>query len=171
MEFSEFLSPKQLTTLDNKILREKAATLANMYRDDLDKDELSVEIESFKYSVIGTLATSVKGSNVVTIRHVKKFLDSKQEGLAMKPETKFILKRLLETGHLEKKDGKYVIKKSKKKSPGKETKRSKSPLRKAGRSTKKKPQVCHQKTKQTEKSNGCKVMNETSLSQQQKNSV
>ncbi|GBM14005.1 hypothetical protein AVEN_166192-1 [Araneus ventricosus] len=52
MEFSEFLSPKQLTTLDNKILREKAATLANMYRDDLDKDELSVEIESFKYSVI-----------------------------------------------------------------------------------------------------------------------
>ncbi|GBM87550.1 hypothetical protein AVEN_139780-1 [Araneus ventricosus] len=49
-----FLSPKQLTTLDNKTLREKATTLANVYRDDLDKDELSVEIESFKYSVIGS---------------------------------------------------------------------------------------------------------------------
>ncbi|GBN34922.1 Zinc finger MYM-type protein 1 [Araneus ventricosus] len=53
-EMFGFLSPKQLTTLDNKTLREKATTLANLYRDDLDKDELSVEIESFKYSVIGS---------------------------------------------------------------------------------------------------------------------
>ncbi|CAL1275651.1 unnamed protein product [Larinioides sclopetarius] len=37
-------------TFDHKTLREK--TLANLYRDDLDKDELSVKIESFKYSVI-----------------------------------------------------------------------------------------------------------------------
>ncbi|GBO14542.1 hypothetical protein AVEN_202666-1, partial [Araneus ventricosus] len=50
-EIFVFLSPKQLTTLDNKTLREKANTLANLYRDDLDKDELSVEIESFKYTV------------------------------------------------------------------------------------------------------------------------
>ncbi|GBM59755.1 hypothetical protein AVEN_94230-1, partial [Araneus ventricosus] len=49
-----FLSPKQLTTLDNKTFREKATTLANMYRDDPDKDELSAEIESFKYSVISS---------------------------------------------------------------------------------------------------------------------
>ncbi|GBM56118.1 hypothetical protein AVEN_6768-1 [Araneus ventricosus] len=47
-EIFGFLSPKQLTTLDNKTLREKATTLANLYRDDLDMDELSVEIESFK---------------------------------------------------------------------------------------------------------------------------
>ncbi|GBL79950.1 hypothetical protein AVEN_28989-1 [Araneus ventricosus] len=53
-EIFGFLSPKQLTTLDNKILREKATTLANLYRDDLDKDELFVEIESFKHSVIGS---------------------------------------------------------------------------------------------------------------------
>ncbi|GBO34722.1 hypothetical protein AVEN_148649-1 [Araneus ventricosus] len=51
-EIFGFLSPKQLTTLDNKTLREKASTLRNLYRDDLDKDELSVEIESFKYTVI-----------------------------------------------------------------------------------------------------------------------
>ncbi|GBM56184.1 hypothetical protein AVEN_226084-1 [Araneus ventricosus] len=50
-EIFGFLSPKQLTTLDNKTLREKASTLRNLYRDDLDKDELSVEIESFKYTV------------------------------------------------------------------------------------------------------------------------
>ncbi|GBM35276.1 hypothetical protein AVEN_45539-1 [Araneus ventricosus] len=53
-KFSKFLSPKQLTTLHNKILREKATTFANLYRDSLDKDELFAEIESFKYSVIGS---------------------------------------------------------------------------------------------------------------------
>ncbi|GBL81098.1 hypothetical protein AVEN_83163-1 [Araneus ventricosus] len=51
-EIFGFLSPKQLTTLDNKTLREKASTLRNLYRDDLDEDELSVEIESFKYTVV-----------------------------------------------------------------------------------------------------------------------
>ncbi|GBN52463.1 hypothetical protein AVEN_238010-1 [Araneus ventricosus] len=50
-EIFGFLSPKQLTTLDNKALKEKATTLANLYQDDLDKEELYVEIESFKYSV------------------------------------------------------------------------------------------------------------------------
>ncbi|GBM84249.1 hypothetical protein AVEN_162144-1 [Araneus ventricosus] len=53
-EIFGFLSPKQLTTLDNKTLREKASTLRNLYRDDLDKDELSVEIESFKYTVVSS---------------------------------------------------------------------------------------------------------------------
>ncbi|GBM63978.1 hypothetical protein AVEN_17559-1 [Araneus ventricosus] len=54
-EIFGFLSPKQLTTLDNKTLREEAATtLANFYPHDLEKDELAVEIESFKYSVIGS---------------------------------------------------------------------------------------------------------------------
>ncbi|GBM66047.1 hypothetical protein AVEN_181125-1 [Araneus ventricosus] len=52
-EIFGFLSPKQLTTLDNKTLREEAATtLANLYPHDPEKDELAVEIESFKYSVI-----------------------------------------------------------------------------------------------------------------------
>ncbi|GBN53986.1 hypothetical protein AVEN_217252-1 [Araneus ventricosus] len=51
MKFSEF--SQQLKTLDNKTLREKATTLANLYRDNLDKDELSAKIESFKYPVVG----------------------------------------------------------------------------------------------------------------------
>ncbi|GBM14121.1 hypothetical protein AVEN_37667-1 [Araneus ventricosus] len=52
-EIFRFMSPKQLTTLDNKTLREEAATtLANLYPHDLEKDELAVEIENFKYSVI-----------------------------------------------------------------------------------------------------------------------
>ncbi|GBL75089.1 hypothetical protein AVEN_243863-1 [Araneus ventricosus] len=51
-EIFGFLSPKQLMTLDNKTLREKATTLTNLYRDDLDKEELSVQMESFKYSVV-----------------------------------------------------------------------------------------------------------------------
>ncbi|GBM43624.1 hypothetical protein AVEN_225151-1 [Araneus ventricosus] len=53
-EIFGFLSPKQQMTLDNKTLKEKVTTLANLYRDDLDKDELFVEIESFKLSVIGS---------------------------------------------------------------------------------------------------------------------
>ncbi|GBM05926.1 hypothetical protein AVEN_135286-1 [Araneus ventricosus] len=47
-EIFGFLSPKQLTTLDNKTLREEAATtLANLYPHDMEKDELAVEIENF----------------------------------------------------------------------------------------------------------------------------
>ncbi|GBM26281.1 hypothetical protein AVEN_66520-1 [Araneus ventricosus] len=76
---------------------------------------------------------SSKGSNGVTIHHMENFLDSKQSGLSSKPETKLILKNLVETGRLAKKDGEYAIKKSKKKTPGKEMKRSKSPLRNADR--------------------------------------
>ncbi|KAF8764016.1 hypothetical protein HNY73_022139 [Argiope bruennichi] len=74
-----------------------------------------------------------KDSKGVTTQHIKKFLDSKQDGLSSKPETMLLLKRLLETGHLAKKDGKFVIKKPKKKSPGKEVKRSKSPVKNTGR--------------------------------------
>ncbi|KAF8773954.1 hypothetical protein HNY73_016559 [Argiope bruennichi] len=91
---------------------------------------------------------SVKGSNGVTIQHIKKFLDTKQDGLSMKPETKLILKRLLETGHLKKKDGKYVIKKSKKMAPSKETKKVKSPLRKANQGITKKPKATAKKPSQ-----------------------
>ncbi|KAF8773955.1 hypothetical protein HNY73_016560 [Argiope bruennichi] len=36
----------------------------------------------------------------------RSFWDTKRDGLSMKSETKLILKRLLETGHLKKKDGK-----------------------------------------------------------------
>ncbi|GBO45126.1 hypothetical protein AVEN_11823-1 [Araneus ventricosus] len=67
-EIFGFLSPKQLRTLDNKTLKENATTLkenattlkenattlANLYRDDLDKEEISVKIESFKCSVMGS---------------------------------------------------------------------------------------------------------------------
>ncbi|GBM11201.1 hypothetical protein AVEN_93277-1 [Araneus ventricosus] len=60
-EIFGFSSPKQLTTLDNKTLREEAATtLANLYPHDLEKDELAVEIESFKYSVIDESTTQYK---------------------------------------------------------------------------------------------------------------
>ncbi|KAF8774232.1 hypothetical protein HNY73_016807 [Argiope bruennichi] len=82
-------------------------------------------------------AASLKGNNGVTVQHIKKFLDTKKDGLSNKPETKLILNRLLETGHLKKKDGKYVIKRSNK-TPGKEMKRSKSSMRNAGRRTVKK---------------------------------
>ncbi|KAF8773953.1 hypothetical protein HNY73_016558 [Argiope bruennichi] len=88
---------------------------------------------------------SDKSNKGVTIQHIKKFLDSKQDGLSNKPEMKLILKRLLETGHLKKKDGKFVIKKSKNKAPVKVTKRSKSPLRKTSQSIGRRPKSTSKK--------------------------
>ncbi|GBN30550.1 hypothetical protein AVEN_168085-1 [Araneus ventricosus] len=43
----------------------------------------------------------------VTLYSIKKFLDSKQNGLSINPETKLVMKRLTESGHLVKIDGKY----------------------------------------------------------------
>ncbi|GBM82932.1 hypothetical protein AVEN_28867-1 [Araneus ventricosus] len=63
--------------------------------------------------------TSAKGGNGVTIQDIKEFLDSKQQGLSIKPGTKFILRSFLKSSHVERKDGKYV-KKSKNKKPAKE---------------------------------------------------
>ncbi|KAF8773948.1 hypothetical protein HNY73_016553 [Argiope bruennichi] len=79
------------------------------------------------------VVASVKSSTGVTIQRIKKFLDSKQVGISSKPEMKLTLKKLLETGHLGKKDGKFVIKKSRKKIPIKEKKRPKLSPKKSGR--------------------------------------
>ncbi|GIY12484.1 uncharacterized protein CEXT_146641 [Caerostris extrusa] len=44
----------------------------------------------------------------ITLHAIKKFLDSKQNGVSNNPETKMITKRLLESGHLRKVDGRYA---------------------------------------------------------------
>ncbi|GBN44294.1 hypothetical protein AVEN_174263-1 [Araneus ventricosus] len=44
----------------------------------------------------------------VTLYAIKKFLDSKQSGLSNNPETKLVIKRLTESGHLVKIDGKFA---------------------------------------------------------------
>ncbi|GBN25772.1 hypothetical protein AVEN_183241-1, partial [Araneus ventricosus] len=44
----------------------------------------------------------------VTLYAMKKFLDSKQSGLSNNPETKLVIKRLTESGHLVKIDGKFA---------------------------------------------------------------
>ncbi|GBM47868.1 hypothetical protein AVEN_91851-1 [Araneus ventricosus] len=49
-----------------------------------------------------------------TAHHIQKFLDSKEDGSSNKPEWKLILKKLLDSGHLMKNGGRYVIHKSKK---------------------------------------------------------
>ncbi|GFY42675.1 uncharacterized protein TNIN_176781 [Trichonephila inaurata madagascariensis] len=43
----------------------------------------------------------------VTLNSIKKFLDSKQKNVSGKSETKMILKRLLDSGHLVKADGRF----------------------------------------------------------------
>ncbi|GFQ85856.1 uncharacterized protein TNCT_396911 [Trichonephila clavata] len=43
----------------------------------------------------------------VTLNSIKKFLESKQKNVSVKSETKMILKRLLESGHLVKVDGRF----------------------------------------------------------------
>ncbi|GBN69192.1 hypothetical protein AVEN_150796-1 [Araneus ventricosus] len=44
----------------------------------------------------------------VTLYAIKKFLDSKQSGLSNNPETKLVINRLTESGHLVKIDGKFA---------------------------------------------------------------
>ncbi|GBO15385.1 hypothetical protein AVEN_203419-1 [Araneus ventricosus] len=46
--------------------------------------------------------------SAVTLYAIKKFLDSKQSGLSSNPETKLVIKRLTESGHLLKIDGKFT---------------------------------------------------------------
>ncbi|GBN24147.1 hypothetical protein AVEN_11319-1 [Araneus ventricosus] len=45
----------------------------------------------------------------VTLYSIKKFLDSKQNGLSINPETKLVMKRLTESGHLVKIDGNTLM--------------------------------------------------------------
>ncbi|GFT78726.1 hypothetical protein NPIL_189771 [Nephila pilipes] len=52
--------------------------------------------------------TNFKSRAGVTIHHIRKFLDAKRNGLSTKPETQLILKRLLDSGYLLKKEGKYI---------------------------------------------------------------
>ncbi|GBN22658.1 hypothetical protein AVEN_103392-1 [Araneus ventricosus] len=65
----------------------------------------------------------VEGNKGATAHHIQKFLDSKEAGISNKPEWKLILKKLLDSGHLMKNGGRFVIQKSKKTS-GKGTKNS-----------------------------------------------
>ncbi|GBM74509.1 hypothetical protein AVEN_58386-1 [Araneus ventricosus] len=69
-----------------------------------------------------------------TPNQVQKFVDSKQEGLLSKPDLKLNLKKLLDSGHLTKKEGKFVIKK--RKPTGKGTKKS-TAKKAVGKDTKK----------------------------------
>ncbi|GIX87680.1 ENTH domain-containing protein [Caerostris extrusa] len=70
--------------------------------------------------------SNIKGNIGATIFHIRKFLDSKQNGISNKPEMKLMLKRLLESGYLVKNEGKYKVKNLKKKSTGKEKQKVKS---------------------------------------------
>ncbi|GFY27151.1 ENTH domain-containing protein [Trichonephila clavipes] len=63
-----------------------------------------------------TAVSNVKSKIGVTIHHIRKFLEAKKNGLSTKPETKLILKRLLDTGHLRKMEGKYSISRRKSRS-------------------------------------------------------
>ncbi|GFQ97875.1 uncharacterized protein TNCT_392341 [Trichonephila clavata] len=44
----------------------------------------------------------------VTLNAIKKFLDSKQNGISGKPEIKLIIKRLLDSGHLVKVENRFA---------------------------------------------------------------
>ncbi|GBM02645.1 hypothetical protein AVEN_64020-1 [Araneus ventricosus] len=65
----------------------------------------------------------VEGNKGATTHHIQKFLNSKEDGISSKPEWKVILKRLLDSGHLMKNGGRYVIHKPKT-TPGKGAKNS-----------------------------------------------
>ncbi|GFU32717.1 hypothetical protein NPIL_686081 [Nephila pilipes] len=90
-----------------------------------------------------TAVSNVKG-NKATIHHIRKYLESKKTGLSNKPETKLIMKKLLDIGRLVKVDGKYALRKSKfakklasKKVKRRGSKKHKSAFKKAKRPGKK----------------------------------
>ncbi|KAF8783260.1 hypothetical protein HNY73_013449 [Argiope bruennichi] len=70
-------------------------------------------------------------ATAITLQSIKKFLDSKQNGLSVNPETKLIIKRLTETGRLVKIDGKFSDGKnsSKDQQPPAQKRKSKSELK------------------------------------------
>ncbi|GBM18935.1 hypothetical protein AVEN_1564-1 [Araneus ventricosus] len=72
----------------------------------------------------------------VTLYSIKKFLDSKQNGLSINPETKLVMKRLTESGHLVKIDGKYIDGKNSQKDnqPSAQKRKSGSELKKPAKS-------------------------------------
>ncbi|GFR01495.1 hypothetical protein TNCT_710861 [Trichonephila clavata] len=77
----------------------------------LDSLKPSYEKTNIRRWII-TAVSNVKG-NRATIHHIRKYLDSKKTGLSNKPETKLIMKKLLDIGRLVKVDGKYALRKSK----------------------------------------------------------
>ncbi|GIY29720.1 uncharacterized protein CDAR_506291 [Caerostris darwini] len=73
-----------------------------------------VEKQQIRRWILKSVAETTP-KTAITLHSIKKFLDSKQNGASNNPETKMIIKRLLESGHLRKVDGRYAAGKRKEK--------------------------------------------------------
>ncbi|GBM64824.1 hypothetical protein AVEN_178555-1 [Araneus ventricosus] len=70
------------------------------------KSKEEVEMNKIRRWILKSVSKATP-ETAVTLYSIKKFLDSKQNGLSINPETKLVMKRLTESGHLVKIDGKY----------------------------------------------------------------
>ncbi|GBM81725.1 hypothetical protein AVEN_113945-1 [Araneus ventricosus] len=70
------------------------------------KSKEEVEMNKIRRWILKSVSKATP-ETAVTLYSIKKFLDSKQNGLSNNPETKLAMKRLTESGHLVKIDGRY----------------------------------------------------------------
>ncbi|GFU07042.1 uncharacterized protein NPIL_135781 [Nephila pilipes] len=101
------------------------------------KSKLAADKNQIRRWILKSVAETTR-KTAVTLNSIKKFLDSKQKNVSAKTETKMILKRLVESGHLVKIDGRFCAGKSssKKKNERSQLRKSDSKRKSPSRSNK-----------------------------------
>ncbi|GFU07051.1 uncharacterized protein NPIL_135821 [Nephila pilipes] len=79
-----------------------------------DKSKQIAEKNQIRRWILKSVAETTR-KTAITLNAIKKFLDSKQKNVSSKPETKMILKRLVDSGQLVKIDGRFTAGKPRKK--------------------------------------------------------
>ncbi|GFV24268.1 uncharacterized protein TNCV_685481 [Trichonephila clavipes] len=76
-----------------------------------EKNKQSIEARQIRRWILKSVS-DIPPEKAVTFHYIKKVLESKQNGMSNHPETKLTLKRLIESGHLTKVNGKITRGKS-----------------------------------------------------------
>ncbi|GFQ66795.1 uncharacterized protein TNCT_396901 [Trichonephila clavata] len=98
------------------------------------KNKPSAEKNQIRRWILKSVSETTR-KNAITLNAIKKFLESKQKNISRKPETKMILKRLVDSGQLVKIDGRFTAgkpsprKKSERNQPRKNDSRKPSPVK------------------------------------------
>ncbi|GFQ89453.1 uncharacterized protein TNCT_192651 [Trichonephila clavata] len=71
------------------------------------KNKQNIEVKQICHWILKSVS-NIPPERAVTFHYIKKFLESKQNGISNHPETKLALKRLIDGGHLMKVNGKIA---------------------------------------------------------------
>ncbi|GFY62318.1 uncharacterized protein TNIN_211261 [Trichonephila inaurata madagascariensis] len=92
-----------------------------------NKIKQSVEISQIRRWVLKCVSSNQMPATAVTMHCIKKFLDSKHNGISRLPETKLVIKKLIDSGRLVKIDGRIT--------PGKTNRKHKHVSKNVSKST------------------------------------